>query len=142
MQRQKQRRPPRTLSTPGGLKSLGITRSPAARWYRLTARLWSTLLVPGIYVHTTMLSLVLFEGGRRRREEGKSKAETGRNTHHLPLIKLMLPLPLIPLKAGTHIHTRAHHVDSVLEPLGDERVVHLACCYGLEAGVFAGGDEL
>ncbi len=51
-----------TLSTPGGLKSLGITLSPAARWYRLTARRWSTRRVPGICG---------LRGGGRRGERGE-----------------------------------------------------------------------
>jgi hypothetical protein len=65
-----------------------------------------------------------------------------KKTHQFQLVQMVLSLSPVPLKTGTHIHARPDHRDGLVEPLGNEGVVHLAFRDRLLAFHLASLDEL
>jgi hypothetical protein len=63
-------------------------------------------------------------------------------THNFPIEQVVFPFPTIPFEPWTHIHTRPHHGDSLVETLRNQRVVHLALRNSSFSLCISGPNEL
>jgi hypothetical protein len=79
---------------------------------------------------------------RDRETKSQDEDEAKTSTHQLKSVQMILPFPSISFKAWTHVHTGSYHRDCILEPFGDEWVVHPALGNGPFALGFALLDEL